>query len=204
MLKLSIVGLVFLFLEFALLYKLAIAFGGWTVFFWLLFMIVAGTYVIREAFARIKNMMSTGTMFFGGAELNMMIAGVLMIFPGVITDVLALILLLLPRMVRSLLMTKLSHTSMAGQDRFKQFFGQGNVNSNYEPGHGPGSVDPRSPYGEPTPKDEPKSDLQRAKEHFQSKRPVIDAEYESVPEDKPQQDSGSTTDTGKADSDKKD
>lgn len=201
--KLSIFGLVFIFLEFALLFKLAGVLGGWTVLFWLVLMIVVGVNLIRFSFSRFRAMMETRRMSSGVWELNMLLAGVLLIFPGLITDILAVFLLIFPK-IRSFLYTKFSHSPMAFQGRFKQFFGehqqsggfgaQGGFTSQQETYS---SHDQYGGYGQPQPKEQAKSDLQRAKDYFQSKRPVVDVDFESVPEEQEQSTSKSKSDSNK-------
>lgn len=183
--KLSIFGLVFIFLEFALLFKLAGVFGGWTVLFWLVLMVVVGVNLIRFSFSRFRAMLEQRRTSVGVWELNMLLAGVLLIFPGVITDCLAVFLLVFPK-IRYFLYTKLSHSPMAFNGRFKQFFSNQEQERGFEEQQ-TYHYDAQSqygPHGQPQPKDQAKSDIQKAKEYFQSKRPVVDVDFEPVPDNK--------------------
>ena len=91
-------------LEGAVLYTLAAGpsgHGGW-VLAWLLFAFIAGVVLIKEArfslVTRLAGAFSQGQFSLAALidSFRTVIAGLLLIFPGIISDVVALILLLLP------------------------------------------------------------------------------------------------------------
>lgn len=89
-------------LEIFVLFRLADAIGWWLLA-WLILSAGAGWVLIQEerlaVFARLFSSLQSGQPL-GYAmldSLRTLFAGVLLIFPGVVSDVLALILLLLPR-----------------------------------------------------------------------------------------------------------
>ncbi|MBI3714639.1 MAG: FxsA family protein [Betaproteobacteria bacterium] len=91
-------------LEGAVLYKLAAGpdgHGGW-VLAWLVFAAIAGVALIKQArfamVARLGAALAQGHFSLAAVidSFRTVIAGLLLIFPGVISDVMALILLLIP------------------------------------------------------------------------------------------------------------
>jgi len=91
-------------LEGAVLYKLAAGpdgHGGW-VLAWLVFAAIAGVALIKQArfamVARLGAALAQGHFSIAAVidSFRTVIAGLLLIFPGVISDVMALILLLIP------------------------------------------------------------------------------------------------------------
>lgn len=76
---------------------------GWWLALWLILSAVAGWMLIQEerfaVLGRLMASMQTGGSPFGALleSARMLIAGILLIFPGVLSDFLAVVLLLLPR-----------------------------------------------------------------------------------------------------------
>lgn len=104
--RLLLIGILmgFPLLEGAVLYTLAAGpsgHGGW-VLAWLLFAFIAGVVLIKEArfslVTRLAGAFSQGQFSLAALidSFRTVIAGLLLIFPGIISDVVALILLLLP------------------------------------------------------------------------------------------------------------
>lgn len=104
--RLLLIGILmgFPLLEGAVLYALASGpsgHGGW-VLAWLLFAFIAGVVLIKEArfslITRLAGAFSHGQFSLAALidSFRTVIAGLLLIFPGIISDVMALILLLLP------------------------------------------------------------------------------------------------------------
>ena len=90
--------------EGALLYRLAIGpegHGGW-VLAWLVFAAIAGVVLIKQArfslISRLTSALSQGQFSLAAFidSFRTVIAGLLLIFPGVISDVMAMVLLLIP------------------------------------------------------------------------------------------------------------
>lgn len=204
--KVSVFFLLFVVLEFAVLFKLAGLVGVLPLLLWLILMVVVGVRLITSSFQRMRQALAENSFVLAPLQLNYVVAGCLLIFPGVVSDVLAVLLILVPGL-RSFTFNKMSHTSMAQRSTFKTFFYQDfqNFNGTGTNGtaEGPSEThtspynDPTNPYGQPNRPEQPKSDLQKAKEHFQSKRPVIDADYESVPDDEPSDAKDSNVDKSK-------
>lgn len=99
-----IILLGFPLIEGALLYKLALGqngHGGW-VLAWLAFAAIAGVVLIKQArfslLARLAQALSVGKFSLAALidSFRAVIAGLLLIFPGIISDVMALMLLLIP------------------------------------------------------------------------------------------------------------
>ncbi len=91
-------------LEGAVLYNLAAGpsgHGGW-VLAWLMFSFIAGVLLIKEArfslMTRLASALSQGQFSLAAFidSFRTVLAGLLLIFPGIISDVMALVLLLLP------------------------------------------------------------------------------------------------------------
>jgi UPF0716 protein FxsA len=88
-------------LEGALLYTLGQGHGGW-VAAWLVFAAIAGVVLIKQArfslVTRLASELSRGQFSLSAMidSFRTVAAGLLLIFPGIISDVLALALLLLP------------------------------------------------------------------------------------------------------------
>ena len=101
--RLLILGILmgFPLLEGAVLYSLGQGHGGWVVA-WLLFAAIAGVILIKQArfslVTRLAGELSRGQFSLSAIidSFRTVVAGLLLIFPGIISDVLALILLLLP------------------------------------------------------------------------------------------------------------
>ena len=104
--RLLLIGILmgFPLLEGAVLYKLAAGpsgHGGW-VLAWLVFAFIAGVVLIKEArfslVTRLADAFSQGQFSLAAFidSFRTVLAGLLLIFPGIISDVMALILLLLP------------------------------------------------------------------------------------------------------------
>ena len=101
--RLLILGILmgFPLLEGAVLYSLGQGHGGW-VAAWLLFAAIAGVILIKQArfslVTRLAGELSRGQFSLSAIidSFRTVVAGLLLIFPGIISDVLALILLLLP------------------------------------------------------------------------------------------------------------
>ena len=93
-------------LEIYTLFRVADLIGGWWLLSWLIFSAVAGWMLIKEErlamLGRLMISMQTGQSPFAALwdSGRTMIAGVLLIIPGVISDAIALILLLLPNQSR--------------------------------------------------------------------------------------------------------
>jgi len=90
--------------EGAVLYRLAAGpegHGGW-VLAWLVFAAIAGMALIKQArfslISRLANALSQGQFSLAAFidSFRTVLAGLLLIFPGIISDVMALILLLIP------------------------------------------------------------------------------------------------------------
>ena len=90
--------------EGALLYRLAIGpegHGGW-VLAWLVFAVMAGVVLIKQArfslISRLTSALSQGQFSLAAFidSFRTVIAGLRLIFPGVISDVMAMVLLLIP------------------------------------------------------------------------------------------------------------
>ena len=90
-------------LEIYTLFRVADVIGGWWLLSWLAFAMIAGRVLIQEeklaVFGRIMLAMQSGSSPFSALwdSGRTMVAGVLLIIPGVISDAIALILLLMPR-----------------------------------------------------------------------------------------------------------
>jgi UPF0716 protein FxsA len=88
-------------LEGALLYTLGQGHGGW-VAAWLVFAAIAGVVLIKQArfslVTRLASELSRGQFSLSAMidSFRTVAAGLLLIFPGIISDILALALLLLP------------------------------------------------------------------------------------------------------------
>ena len=88
-------------LEGAVLYRLGQGHGGWVVA-WLLFAAIAGIVLIKQArfslITRLASELSRGQFSLSAIidSFRAVVAGLLLIFPGIISDVMALLLLLLP------------------------------------------------------------------------------------------------------------
>ena len=104
--RLLLIGILmgFPLLEGAVLYQLATGpsgHGGW-VLAWLVFAFIAGVVLIKEArfslMTRLAGALSQGQFSLAAFidSFRTVVAGLLLIFPGIISDVMALILLLLP------------------------------------------------------------------------------------------------------------
>lgn len=101
--RLLILGILmgFPLLEGALLYALGQGHGGW-VAAWLVFAAIAGIVLIKQArfslVTRLASELSRGQFSLSAMidSFRTVVAGLLLIFPGIISDVLALALLLLP------------------------------------------------------------------------------------------------------------
>jgi UPF0716 protein FxsA len=109
--------------EGALLYRLATGpegHGGW-VLAWLVFAVMAGVVLIKQArfslIARLTSALSQGQFSLAAFidSFRTVIAGLLLIFPGLISDVMAMILLLIP--VREPAFINAQQTRAAGQSR---------------------------------------------------------------------------------------
>ena len=98
-----VIGIVmgFPLLEGAVLYTFGRGHGGW-VFAWLIFAAIAGIVLIKQArfslVTRLAGELSRGQFSLAAIidSFRTVVAGLLLIFPGVISDVMALLLLLLP------------------------------------------------------------------------------------------------------------
>ena len=101
--RLLVLGILmgFPLLEGAVLYTLGQGHGGWVIA-WLAFSAVAGIVLIKQArfslVTRLASELSRGQFSLSAIidSFRTVLAGLLLIFPGIISDVLALILLLLP------------------------------------------------------------------------------------------------------------
>lgn len=101
--RLLMLGIVmgFPLLEGAVLYRLGQGHGGWVVA-WLLFAAIAGIVLIKQArfslITRLASELSRGQFSLSAIidSFRTVVAGLLLIFPGIISDVMALLLLLLP------------------------------------------------------------------------------------------------------------
>lgn len=101
--RLLILGILmgFPLLEGAVLYTLGQGHGGW-VAAWLLFSAIAGIVLIKQArfslVTRLASELSRGQFSLSAVidSFRTVIAGLLLIFPGIISDIMALALLLLP------------------------------------------------------------------------------------------------------------
>ena len=99
-LVLSIV-MAFPLMEGAVLYTFGRGHGGWVVA-WLIFAAIAGIVLIKQArfslVTRLAGELSRGQFSLAAIidSFRTVLAGLLLIFPGVISDVMALLLLLLP------------------------------------------------------------------------------------------------------------
>lgn len=101
--KLLMLGILmgFPLLEGAVLYTLGQGHGGWVVA-WLFFAAVAGIVLIKQArfslVTRLASELSRGQFSLAAIidSFRTVLAGLLLIFPGIISDVMALVLLLLP------------------------------------------------------------------------------------------------------------
>jgi UPF0716 protein FxsA len=109
--------------EGALLYRLATGpegHGGW-VLAWLVFAVMAGVVLIKQArfslIARLTSALSQGQFSLAAFidSFRTVIAGLLLIFPGLISDVMAMILLLIP--VREPAFINAQQTRSAGHSR---------------------------------------------------------------------------------------
>ena len=109
--------------EGALLYRLAIGpegHGGW-VLAWLVFAAIAGVVLIKQArfslISRLTSALSQGQFSLAAFidSFRTVIAGLLLIFPGVISDVMAMVLLLIP--VREPAFMHAQHTRHGGHPR---------------------------------------------------------------------------------------
>ena len=101
--RLLILGILmgFPLLEGAVLYRLGQGHGGW-VLAWLCFSAIAGIVLIKQArfslVTRLASDLSRGQFSLAAIidSSRTVLAGLLLIFPGIISDVMALVLLLLP------------------------------------------------------------------------------------------------------------
>jgi UPF0716 protein FxsA len=88
-------------LEGSVLYTLGRGHGGW-VLAWLIFAAIAGVVLIKQArfslVTRLAGELSRGQFSLSAIidSFRTVLAGLLLIFPGIISDVMALVLLLLP------------------------------------------------------------------------------------------------------------
>ena len=101
--RLIVLGIVmgFPLLEGSVLYTIGRGHGGWVVA-WLIFAAIAGIVLIKQArfslVTRLAGELSRGQFSLAAIidSSRTVLAGLLLIFPGVISDVMALVLLLLP------------------------------------------------------------------------------------------------------------
>ena len=101
--RLLILGILmgFPLLEGAVLYRLGQGHGGWVIA-WVLFAAIAGIVLIKQArfslVTRLASDLSRGQFSLAAIidSSRTVLAGLLLIFPGIISDVIALTLLLLP------------------------------------------------------------------------------------------------------------
>ena len=101
--RLLILGILmgFPLLEVAVLYKLGQGHGGWVIA-WLFFAAIAGIVLIKQArfslVTRLASDLSRGQFSLAAIidSSRTVLAGLLLIFPGIISDLMALALLLLP------------------------------------------------------------------------------------------------------------
>lgn len=101
--RLLILGILmgFPLLEGGVLYRLGQGHGGWVVA-WLCFSAIAGIVLIKQArfslITRLASDLSRGQFSLAAIidSSRTVLAGLLLIFPGIISDVMALVLLLLP------------------------------------------------------------------------------------------------------------
>ena len=101
--RLLVLGIVmgFPLLEGSVLYTIGRGHGGW-VAAWLIFAAIAGIVLIKQArfslVTRLAGELSRGQFSLAAIidSSRTVLAGLLLIFPGVISDVMALVLLLLP------------------------------------------------------------------------------------------------------------
>ena len=101
--RLLVLGIVmgFPLLEGSVLYTIGRGHGGWVVA-WLIFAAIAGIVLIKQArfslVTRLAGELSRGQFSLAAIidSFRTVLAGLLLIFPGVISDVMALVLLLLP------------------------------------------------------------------------------------------------------------
>lgn len=101
LLLILVILLAFPFVELYLLVRIAGQFGWWTALY-LLGAAIVGVLVIREQrlsmFARMLHILQSGhhPLLVLFAAARRLVAGMLLIFPGVLSDVIALVLLLVP------------------------------------------------------------------------------------------------------------
>ena len=102
LLLLLVILLAFPVMELVLLVQLAGTYGGWWVLGYVVFSAMMGWLLIKGerlvVFARMAHTLRSGEhpLFALLTSAKTMVAGVLLIFPGVISDVLALLLLIFP------------------------------------------------------------------------------------------------------------
>lgn len=181
--------IIFVICEIALLAQMISSFGFLYTLLWLLLMAVIGSRLIYTAS---QAMQGRGKRITPGTAITYFLGGFLLIIPGVLTDVLALLILLLPKF-NQLAITSFSKRYGRSHSRFSEYFGssefffsQTDFGSNDTTGAtGSSESEGQDPnvYGQPTRNEQPKSQAQKARDQFKSKRTVIDADFESVPED---------------------
>lgn len=178
----KILFFLFVVLEFVLLFELGAAIGALPVVLWVILMMFVGINMIIRAFTQARNPLTLNPIVL----ILQLFAGVLLFFPGIISDVLAVLVLLIPRF-RAFACSRVSQYDILNRSSFSRFFGQNFESTSRDdmgnPDFSGTNKQDNAPYGQPSHSEQPKSDLQKAREHFQSKRPVIDAEYESVPDE---------------------
>lgn len=177
----NLIFLIFVALEIAVMIMVGKMIGALYVVLWFVAMIFLGLVIIARTIRAIGEYgyITTSSIFVR------LTAALLLMIPGFISDFMALLLMLLPNFNLKL-SSKVAH-GLADNPFVGKFFihkfGARYVFSQNQEGSASAPDDNDAPYGQPSRPEQPKSDLQKAREHFQSKRPVIDADYESVPED---------------------
>lgn len=135
--RVLIIGLLigFPLAEGAILYHLAMGpggHGGW-VLAWLVFAAMAGVVLIKQArfslISRLTSALSQGQFSLAAFidSFRTVLAGLLLIFPGIISDVMAMILLLIPVREPAFMHTHNSH-------------GNSRANRTIQPDHPPGTT----------------------------------------------------------------
>lgn len=156
-----------LVLEVLIIAQLISSFGFLNVLIWLIIDVAIGVYLIRKS-------VSNGRAIY----VSYIFAGSLFLIPGLISDVLACLILLFHYKMQGVL------DRISNEDFFKVHMKHMRERNwgNEEP-FATDHNEQENPYGQPKHQEQPKSDLQKARMHFQSKRPIIDAEYESAQDD---------------------
>lgn len=160
------IALVWFIIEMLVWYLAAQFISGWLVFFWFIIAAIIGISLMRKGIGVLNPMaqsMKTGGMFNPGMRpqestlvktIGMAVAGILLLIPGLISDIVALLVMLPP--VQKLIKDKANNYVMNNQQKMmemmaKQMGGMGGMSGSNPFGNGQnpfGSSNTQNPFGQ--------------------------------------------------------